>query len=389
VVLVGSNLRHELPLVNQRVLKANKRGAKVFVINPVDFDNVFNIAGKAIVKPSALPAVFAAAAQAAGVSLPSGVNASSNDAANAIATALKAAEGNAVIFLGEIAENHANASHIRTISRAIADAGLAKINRISQGANALGLNGQGVLPSSSGLNAQSMLQSARKAYVLYGVDPQFDFADNTQALKAFANAQVIAFSAYASEALKKLAHVILPIAALPEMEASLTNLDGITQHTQAGSKLIGEARPGWRVLRALGAALGVSSFDFVDLQALRASMQSSLRQSGNGLSAATSAKGIERVTSTPVYRADAVLRRAAALNSHPLTRGACAVLHPEDAIAQGISEGSMLRVGDGMGNASLPAKISAAVAKGAVWIERDYEATAPMSVTAELSVVKA
>ncbi|MGL6290570.1 MAG: NADH-quinone oxidoreductase subunit NuoG, partial [Silanimonas sp.] len=37
VLLVGTNLRHEVPLLHQRVLKATKKGAKVFAINPVDF----------------------------------------------------------------------------------------------------------------------------------------------------------------------------------------------------------------------------------------------------------------------------------------------------------------------------------------------------------------
>jgi NADH-quinone oxidoreductase subunit G len=44
IVIVGSNLRHELPLVHQRVRKAWTRGAKVHVVNPVDFDFTFDIA---------------------------------------------------------------------------------------------------------------------------------------------------------------------------------------------------------------------------------------------------------------------------------------------------------------------------------------------------------
>jgi len=37
VLLVGSDLRHELPLVNHRVHQAVKKGAKVFAINPAEF----------------------------------------------------------------------------------------------------------------------------------------------------------------------------------------------------------------------------------------------------------------------------------------------------------------------------------------------------------------
>ena len=56
VVIVGANLRHELPLVNARVRKAWQNGAKVHVVNPVDFDQTFDLAGKHIVAPSQLSA---------------------------------------------------------------------------------------------------------------------------------------------------------------------------------------------------------------------------------------------------------------------------------------------------------------------------------------------
>ena len=39
---------------------------------------------------------------------------------------------------------------------------------------------------------------------------------------------------------------------LPEIDATLTNLDGKEQRTQAAGKLPGDAREGWKVLRALG-----------------------------------------------------------------------------------------------------------------------------------------
>ncbi|MBN8261587.1 MAG: NADH-quinone oxidoreductase subunit NuoG, partial [Xanthomonadales bacterium] len=54
IVIVGSHLRHEVPLLHQRVRKAAKRGARVYLVNPVDFDVAFAVAGRAIVPPSRL-----------------------------------------------------------------------------------------------------------------------------------------------------------------------------------------------------------------------------------------------------------------------------------------------------------------------------------------------
>ena len=49
----------------------------------------------------------------------------------------------------------------------------------------------------------------------------------------------------------------------------------------------------------------------------------------------------------------------------------------------------MVKVGDGVGSAGLPVALDTRVARGAVWIEGGYEATAPMSPVARLAVVGA
>jgi len=164
----------------------------------------------------------------------------------------------------------------------------------------------------------------------------------------------------------------------------------VNQSTQPGGKLPGEARPGWRVLRALGGSLGIPAFGFTDLHGLRAALAPTVPAARSGLAPAPKADGgLERIVTTPIYRADAVLRRSAALNAHPLTLGARVVLHPEDAQARGLVDGAIAKVGDGVGSAALPIATDVRVARGAVWIEDGYEATAPMSPFARLAVVGA
>jgi NADH-quinone oxidoreductase subunit G len=247
-----------------------------------------------------------------------------------------------------------------------------------------------VRPQGDGRDAGAMLAQPLPGYLLYGIEPQYDFAHGTEALKALAGARVVAFSAFASDDLKRIAQVILPIGLLPEVEATLTNVDGTDQATQAGGKLPGETRAGWRVLRALGGLLAVDGFGFTDLHGLRASLSPREPAAGNGLAqAGRPDAGLERIVTTPVYRGDAVLRRSPALNAHPLTVGARLALHPEDALSRGLSAGAMAKVGDGVGSATLPVAVDMRVARGAVWIEADHEATAPMSPTARLAVVGA
>ncbi len=292
-----------------------------------------------------------------------------------------------VIVIGNIAEAHPQASRIRAAAAALAQATGAAVNRLPLGANAVGLARHGVLPA--GLNARAMLEQPREAYVLFGIEPGMDFADNHLAATALSGAKVIAFTAFACTSTRRLADVILPIALLPEIEATLSNLDGIDQRARAGGKSPGESRPGWKVLRALAERMQAPGFDFTDLDGLRAQLAPRPVTCGEGVAAHSEpANGLERIASAAIYRADAVLRRAPALNAHPLTRGAAVALHPEQALALGLSAGAMARVDDGRGTATLPVIVDSAVAKGAAWIESGYAAVAPMAPAGHLTVTR-
>ena len=261
-------------------------------------------------------------------------------------------------------------------ARAFAKVNNAALCRVPQGANALGLARIGVLPASR--DALAMLADARSAYVIYGIEPGLDFAEQATAVHALGSAQVVAFSHFACESTRRVADVILPIGALPEIDATLTNLDNRDQVAVPAGKLPGESRAGWRVLRALGAELAAPGFEFTDLDGLRAGLAP--RAVDVPLSAAKNigAGGLEIVASQAIYRSDAVVRRASALQAHPLTLGARVVLHPDDAESAGLHADSVARVGNANGTATLPVGISAKVAPGCAWVESGYGATAPL-----------
>lgn len=355
IVLFGTHIRHELPLLHQRIRKAVRKGAKVHAVNPVDFDFAFSIAGKHIVAPSKL-----------------------GDALNAAALRDVAKAANrAVVIVGGIVENHSQAAALRNAAADFAAATGASLCRIPQGANAVGLARHGVLPS--GRDVAGMFAEPRNAYVIYGIEPGLDFADTPAASRALASAKVVAFSHFACKSTRDVADVILPIGLLPEIDATLTNLDGEDQRTQAAGKLPGEAREGWRVLRALGGELQLAGFEFTDIAGARAAIADAKTVAvAKSAAAAGDGQGLELAVTAAIYRTDGTVRRAEALQAHPLNVGDRIVLNPADAQAAGVTEGQMAKVGNGIGTAALPVVVDARVAAGVAWIESGYGATAPL-----------
>ncbi len=356
IVLFGSNIRHELPLLHQRIRKANThRKAKVYAVNPVDFDFAFSLAGKQIVAPSKLAEAL-------------------NDAS--ILDAVKGAS-RPVLVVGALAENHPQAASLRAAAKAFAAATGAALCRIPQGANAIGLVRNGVLPSRR--DVVGMFAEPRAAYVIYGIEPGLDFADGAAAQEALKAAKVVAFSHFACKSTRNVADVILPIGALPEIEAVLTNLDGIDQRTQAGGKLPGEAREGWKVLRALGGELQLPAFEFTDLAGARAFGAAPAPTTiAKSAAPAAASDGLELAATAAIYRTDGVVRRAQALQEHPLNLSPRITLNPIDAEALGLAEAAIAKVAAADGTATLPVFIDARVARGAAWIESGHGATAPL-----------
>jgi len=398
ILLIGCNPRGEMPLLGARIRKATKRGARVHAIHSVDFDLEVDVPmhGKRIVAPAALTGALLDVAKAANDAghLPDShelagaiAGRSADDAAKALVKLLADTESS-VVIVGEGVTLHPQASALRAAAEFVAKATRSAYDEIPLGANAIGLAETGVFPREGALDARAMLREPRKVYVLYGCEPPEDFGDGALAMDALEKSgRVVAFSAYVSDSLKRVANVILPIGLTPEIDATLVNVDGIAQRAAPAAKLPGEARPGWKVLRALGAALALEGFDFIGIDEVRARIEragsaalpvrrgmAAVASDTAGGNAASGGRTFERVATTAIYRADAVLRRTASLQAHPLTRGALAVLNPEDGLALGLGQGAKVRAG----SATLPVEFSTSVPRGAVWIEAGYAETATL-----------
>ncbi|MBS1135781.1 MAG: NADH-quinone oxidoreductase subunit, partial [Burkholderiaceae bacterium] len=253
-LLIGSFVRKDQPLISTRLRHATKHGCKLSVVHAVDDDLLMRVAHKSILRPTdwvrALAEIAAGIAQRRNEPAPvQGVVA--GETAAAIAASLMSGERKAVL-LGNAAVQHPQAALLRAWAQWIARATGAKVGVLTDGANAAGGHIVGARPQHGGLDARAMIAQPRKAYLLWNVEPEYDTADPLVTTQALAIAEtVIAFSAYRNGALE-YADVILPITPFTETAGTFVSAEGRVQSFNGTVRPLGEARPGWKVLRVLG-----------------------------------------------------------------------------------------------------------------------------------------
>jgi NADH-quinone oxidoreductase subunit G len=338
VLVIGSNLRHEMPLLAHRIRKAAVRnaGAKVAFLNPRHFDYMFPVAAYAVAETDLvgeLKAVVRAAAAAVNKPVPADVAAAEvNDTHRALVTALMNGTRHAVI-LGTLAQRHPAYSALKALAEMLAELCAASAGCITEGANAAGAYLAGAVPhrepggapaAAVGLPARAMLESALKAYVLFGgVDPASDFAVEPHAL---ASADlVVAVTTHLPESLRSSVHVVLPIGSFAETSGTYVNAEGRWQSWTGAAKLPGESRPGWKVLRVLANLLNLHGVDYVSSEEIREALKilcgTRVEASSSGVAAAGGPVSIPNGQTQPgswvdipPYQSDALVRGSEALS---------------------------------------------------------------------------
>ena len=344
VLVIGSHLRQEVPLLAHRLRKAAvTRGAKISFVNPARYEYLFPVAhywtsnGHGMAQH--LAAVVAAASSAAGRSVCADIDAlvrsaQPEESHRTLVQQLQQGERR-LVLLGAIAQRDPQFSEIRALAAALADLTGATFGYLADGGNTAAAHLAGVVPHRSagaqylgkpGLNVSEMLAAKLKAYVLFGaIEPQLDIA--SPALDALKSADfVVALSPYDSA--KEFAHVILPIGTFAETSGTYVNLEGRWQSVAGAATPVGESRPGWKVLRVLGNLLNLPDFDYLSSEQVRdeikaqlgsIALDNSLAADGGGPRSAAAANTAADVS---IYAVDALVRRSPALQATPVALAA-------------------------------------------------------------------
>ncbi|MDX9716661.1 MAG: NADH-quinone oxidoreductase subunit NuoG [Thauera sp.] len=403
LLVVGSFLRKDAPLLAQRVRQAAKKGLHVSAIGPNAEQWLIPVRNRALVAPSAMVAVMAqvvvALSQEMGVEVSTALQgklpADVSDDARAIAQSL-AGGRKVAVWLGNLAVQHERYSELQTLAQEIARISGGSFGVIGEAANSVGGYLARAVPGEDGLNAAAMIEQQRKAYVLLGAEPDLDFANPVATLAAMRAAQlVVAMSAFDSPALREVADVLLPIAPFTETSGTFVNTEGRAQSFTAVARPLGEARPGWKVLRVLGNLLALEGFEYGDSEAVRAEalggdiparLDNELR--GIVVNAALGENSrVERVADVPIHFADPIVRRAPSLQKTRDAAAPVARIAPATIAALGLSDGDRVRLTQGGGSVELVLVADSGLAEGCVRVAAAHPSTAALgALSGDLSV---
>jgi NADH-quinone oxidoreductase subunit G len=293
IVVVGGDLKEELPIVFLRVLGAHRNaGAPIVHITSLPTALSRHADVMLEVPPGALAYTVYALAKAVGeTALPDlyGVDKSSLDQAIEILRYPKR-PGHPVLVVmrQDLATRPAG---LETAVDALADATDAKVLVCEHRSNVFGALWSGLAPSllpggrplhdeetrarldkiwgntpgqEAGMGARAMLQAAAEgslqALVLLGSDPLGDFPDTVLARQALETVPfLVSVDVFRNESNAR-AHVLFPAPAPGEQSGSVMNLEGRLLWVEQKVRSFGKSRPEWFVAAELAERLGVLSF---------------------------------------------------------------------------------------------------------------------------------
>lgn len=292
ILIVGSHIRWEAALVNARIRKAVKAGAKVFVVGP-DWETTYptTFLGEDLKVLNRIP--------------------------KALGDAMKAAERPAVILGGAALAKGALGAALKLVDK------FKLVRDDWNGFNVLHMSaarmGSLMLDFTVPGGMAEIAKAAPKVLLSLGAD-EMDHAPFADALKVYIG--------HHGDKGAHAADVILPAASYAEKDGTYVNTEGRVQFAEKAVFAPGNAREDWTILRALADVLGVNvGFDsFGELQAAMIAAVPALGEEGLAdygalPKADTSAKAEGAITAypiadfyltNPIARASAVMQQCSA-----------------------------------------------------------------------------
>ncbi|MDB4097142.1 NADH-quinone oxidoreductase subunit NuoG [Methylophilaceae bacterium] len=355
ILVVGSNLKHDQPLLAHRFRRyANKRNNFSIITSYDDFYST-RCLEKVIVNPSAYINYLLMILKQVQLSTKYKINseviknllktAKSSNEAKRIAKSLLSNKSKA-IFLGHQILHLDDGDNIKLVAMHIAQAVGATFGLIPGYANSVGLNELNL--NTDNISADKILSQSKEAYIMMNFDPLYDYYSPKKINAALKKAKFnLAISPYISDSFKEF-DVVLPMTPFTETSGTFINMEKTIQSFSAVTPPLGQSRPGWKILRVLANFLQLEGFSYDSSEEVKTDamieMDKKNEFSLNDFKPSNIERGLEVLNVVRANDSDMIVRRATSLHQNKNKDQSCCLINPTTMLEEGLIEGQKIKI---------------------------------------------
>ena len=355
ILVVGSNLKHDQPLLAHRFRRyANKRNNFSIITSYDDFYST-RCLEKVVVNPSAYINYLLMILKQVQLSTKYKINseviknllkaAKPSNEAKRIAKSLLSNKSKA-IFLGHQILHLDDGDNIKLVAMHIAQAVGATFGLIPGYANSVGLNELNL--NTDNISADKILSQSKEAYIMMNFDPLYDYHSPKKINAALKKAKFnLAISPYISDSFKEF-DVVLPMTPFTETSGTFINMEKTIQSFSAVTPPVGQSRPGWKILRVLANFLQLEGFSYDSSEEVKTDamieMDKKNEFSLNDFKPSNIERGLEVLNVVRANDSDMIVRRATSLHQNKNKDQSCCLINPTTMLEEGLIEGQKIKI---------------------------------------------
>ena len=355
ILVVGSNLKHDQPLLAHRFRRyANKKNNFSIITSYDDFYST-RCLEKVIVNPSAYINYLLMILKQVQLSTKYKINseviknllkaAKPSNEAKRIAKSLLSNKSKA-IFLGHQILHLDDGDNIKLVAMHIAQAVGATFGLIPGYANSVGLNELNL--NTDNISADKILSQSKEAYIMMNFDPLYDYHSPKKINSALKKAKFnLAISPYISDSFKEF-DVVLPMTPFTETSGTFINMEKTIQSFSAVTPPVGQSRPGWKILRVLANFLQLEGFSYDSSEEVKTDamieMDKKNEFSLNDFKPSNIERGLEVLNVVRANDSDMIVRRATSLHQNKNKDQSCCLINPTTMLEEGLIEGQKIKI---------------------------------------------
>ena len=355
ILVVGSNLKHDQPLLAHRFRRyANKKNNFSIITSYDDFYST-RCLEKVIVNPSAYINYLLMILKQVQLSTKYKINseviknllkaAKPSNEAKRIAKSLLSNKSKA-IFLGHQILHLDDGDNIKLVAMHIAQAVGATFGLIPGYANSVGLNELNL--NTDNISADKILSQSKEAYIMMNFDPFYDYHSPKKINSALKKAKFnLAISPYISDSFKEF-DVVLPMTPFTETSGTFINMEKTIQSFSAVTPPVGQSRPGWKILRVLANFLQLEGFSYDSSEEVKTDamieMDKKNEFSLKDFKPSNIERGLEVLNVVRANDSDMIVRRATSLHQNKNKDQSCCLINPTTMLEEGLIEGQKIKI---------------------------------------------